>query len=670
MRFKASYLLWLILIALLIPHVIDFFIHSWEVLDWEWQIDYDEGFNLDAAWKLSNGRNIYGPSTPDYFLAAPYGPVYFLVCALFLKFFGLSMLGGRLITFLASVVIALLLGVFSQQFATTYFKVSRINSFMGGVVAGLLWLSINPSLVWGTLFKPDMLAIALSLGGLVLTWKSLRRIEILGAEGKVHYRINWYGYFGAGLVAMAFFTKQTELAMVGVGILYVLIIDWRAGLQFGVVLSGFILIPFIGLDLLTNHRFFFEMFVSQQVPWIWDDFRRRLTSRVFPDHPAMLLTAVAYMLLELRRAVIGWRLKQLYRPSLLIIWLAASTFTLITVGSYQSGYNHALDFFPPLIVIFGALAALAIEKVETKLSSLLGWVCVVGLIWVLGWQTLSYPEWGFYFSAGGMPSAARQQMYEGLIKQIEAAPGDILSEDIYLQLKLSRPVVYGDLYHAALQADAGQWDESKFLADLRERRFSLILLGLGSRRFTDKGWEALNANFSLIFPDGLSLWRPRPRPLSPQVSYDCRVGDSLSFGGVSYGEQTGKTTDKITITTYWQAGKPVPQNYTFFVHLVDSNGKIVAQRDEQPGGWKISKNENLDLSTQSAQLLPTNAWKSGETVAVDQTLPLPAGISLQSGYRLGLGAYLIKADNSLENLAVSCGNPSHSSGTIINLPGY
>jgi 4-amino-4-deoxy-L-arabinose transferase-like glycosyltransferase len=94
-------LLWLLLFIVLLPGVIKFFGHSWQVLTWEWQIDFDEGFNLDASWKLANGVNIYGQAQPDKFIAAPYPPVYYILCAVFQKIFGYGMLGGRLISFVS-----------------------------------------------------------------------------------------------------------------------------------------------------------------------------------------------------------------------------------------------------------------------------------------------------------------------------------------------------------------------------------------------------------------------------------------------------------------------------------------------------------------------------------------------------------------------------------------
>jgi hypothetical protein len=251
-----------------------------------------------------------------------------------------------------------------------------------------------------------------------------------------------------------------------------------------------------------------------------------------------------------------------------------------------------------------------------------------------------------------MPSQTRLEMFQGISREIEDAPGDILSEDIYLQYKNNRPIYYDDLVDIQLQAQAGQWNETNFLADLRDRRFSLVLLGLNSRRFSDKGWFALNANYKLTFPDGLSVWRPRPIPLAPQHAADCTAGN-LKFAGASYGRKT--ENNSLRIYTYWQISAPVTENYTFFMHLRDATGKNITQRDEQPTVLRLVKLGDEPLTTE-IKPLPTTQWQTGEWVAIDQTLTLPPNFKLDSSYRPTTGVYLVKPDGSIRNLPLVCGN--------------
>jgi 4-amino-4-deoxy-L-arabinose transferase-like glycosyltransferase len=657
-------LLWLLLFILLLPAVVQFFSHSWQVLNWEWQIDYDEGFNLDASWKLANGVNIYGQARPDQFIAAPYPPVYYLLCAAFQKIFGYSLLGGRLISFVSALAIGLFTFLFGRKLSQDFFKLGRLDATLAGLLGLCVWFSLNVTQVWGTFYKQDMLALALSMAGLWFTWRWLER-------GKKF----WPVLLPAGLLTLGFYTKQNELAALGGAWLYAVLKDWRQGLKFGLSLAVMVAGPFLVIDFLTRHRFYFDFFVAQEVPWVWDDFWRRMTTRIIPDHLLLILLALIFTSLALVSLARAWLKRKWQIPPIELIWLATGAFTLVTVGSYQSGYNHALDFFPPVVVgavaTFGWLLSRAFRPVQPRSRQPVFGVLALVITGGLAWQIFNYPSASFYYSAGNMPSQARHEMLEGLVKQVAQAPGDILSEDIYLQLKTGRPVVYDDLYHMSLQAKAGEWDESRFVSDLRARRFSVILLGNGSRRFTDTGWEALNANYRLVFPDGIALWRPRPVPLLPENAVGCQVGNSLGFEGSSYGRTSQDNV--LSLTTYWQAQSSPTANYTFYVHLLDPTGKLVAQRDAPPSGWELTDPQALirdgkDLPQPQQIALPTTAWTAGKSFLVDQTLPLPAGLNVTKDYRLIVGVYSVDSGGKIDALPVNCSVPGVSSGEAINLP--
>lgn len=72
----------------------------------------------------------------------------------------------------------------------------------------------------------------------------------------------------------------------------------------------------------------------------------------------------------------------------------------------------------------------------------------------------------------------------------------------------------------------------------------------------------------------------------------------------------------------WQAWGQVRGDYTLFVHLVDEEGRILAQEDAPPAGGER----------------PTSGWRPGEIVADAHTLRLPQGAS--GPLRLALGWYI------------------------------
>ena len=140
--------------------------------------------------------------------------------------------------------------------------------------------------------------------------------------------------------------------------------------------------------------------------------------------------------------------------------------------------------------------------------------------------------------------------------------------------------------------------------------------------------------------------------------------------GVSYGRTTGNNV--LNLTTYWQVQSKPTVNYTIFAHLLDPSGKVVAQRDAVPSGWSLTDPLGLTLAGKSLprpneQSLPTTTWTPGESLLVNETLPLPAGVNLNKNYRLIVGAYSVDGSGKINLLPVSCTNPSAASGNTISL---
>ena len=84
--------------------------------------------------------------------------------------------------------------------------------------------------------------------------------------------------------------------------------------------------------------------------------------------------------------------------------------------------------------------------------------------------------------------------------------------------------------------------------------------------------------------------------------------------------------DVLPLTLFWQAGAAVGDDYQVFVHLLDADGRLVAQNDAPP----------------AAGLSPTSSWEPGERVVDahgvllwNEAQELPPGV-----YSLHVGMYL------------------------------
>jgi hypothetical protein len=78
----------------------------------------------------------------------------------------------------------------------------------------------------------------------------------------------------------------------------------------------------------------------------------------------------------------------------------------------------------------------------------------------------------------------------------------------------------------------------------------------------------------------------------------------------------------LSVVIYWRAVSRVAQSYTVFVHMLDEEGRLVAQHDGPPGYGAF----------------PVADWPAGEIVRDEHFLPLPS--ALRAGtFKLMAGMY-------------------------------
>jgi hypothetical protein len=113
-----------------------------------------------------------------------------------------------------------------------------------------------------------------------------------------------------------------------------------------------------------------------------------------------------------------------------------------------------------------------------------------------------------------------------------------------------------------------------------------------------------------------------------------RFGDAIQLERVKLSRDNAQPGDIIQISLNWMVDEPIEQRYKVFLHLVDENGQIIAQRDSEPGGG----------------LALTTTWTPGEIIVDNHGLFVP--VRTKPGhYTLLLGLYDLS--NPLERLPVS-----------------
>ncbi len=110
------------------------------------------------------------------------------------------------------------------------------------------------------------------------------------------------------------------------------------------------------------------------------------------------------------------------------------------------------------------------------------------------------------------------------------------------------------------------------------------------------------------------------RPV-PESEGAWQLGDAIALIGYDVVERVSPG-ETLRVTLYWHVQAAVPGDYKVFIHLLDANGKIVAQEDSQPVGWTY----------------PTAQWKPGEYIRDEHMVVLDEAIP-RGDYALFVGMY-------------------------------
>jgi hypothetical protein len=116
---------------------------------------------------------------------------------------------------------------------------------------------------------------------------------------------------------------------------------------------------------------------------------------------------------------------------------------------------------------------------------------------------------------------------------------------------------------------------------------------------------------------------PGSPPAHPLVAH---LGSAVTLLGY---DLTERPNGDVALALHWRDDAPIDRDYTVFVHILDSRGKVVFGADSQPG-----------LGS-----LPTSTWAVGESF-VDQHVLAGAGPALPSG-RIEVGMYLLSTGERL-----------------------
>ena len=106
-----STLLWILVLAAFIGYLVIYFEYAIDLFKWPYDYDQGESFELYDAYLHSQGLWPYRDSSTYPFYSSNYPPLFHLINVLFFPVFGPTLLSGRILSFIITLLTASLIGL-------------------------------------------------------------------------------------------------------------------------------------------------------------------------------------------------------------------------------------------------------------------------------------------------------------------------------------------------------------------------------------------------------------------------------------------------------------------------------------------------------------------------------------------------------------------------------
>ncbi len=366
------------------------------------------------------------------YIYSPYPPVFFILAGALFKLFGSSFFIVRALSFLFSLLTAFLV-----------FRIIRLrtqNTVLSWTCAGLYFAPFY-MFEWAASGRGvDMMAIFLSTLGLFLYLKDPKKL-----------------LWPTLLFILTFFTRQSVVAAPLAVFLDLLLNrkETRRAVQFiGVYAAANVGLMAL-LSVLTHGQAYLHLiYYNKLVGIIWENVATKYV-RFF--RPLGIMTAFAvYGLLTKKKDILG-------------IYFALNALLLVTAGKDGAAANYFIEPLLSVLLFGGCMLHEALLKNERSVA--------LGLLLLL-FQAVSLMENPrHYFSVLSNALHPNYTEQERLSAYVRNAHGEVLSEDIGYLTMNKKTVLLEDPFYFAKLAQGGMWDQSRLLADCRNRRFALIIAG-------------------------------------------------------------------------------------------------------------------------------------------------------------------------------------------------
>ena len=451
----------------LVIYFVFYIFNACQSIIYPYQLDYGEGFLLYFAHALSQGHNIYQDISTYPFIPGLYPPVYSLVCAGLVKISGISFSTGRFVSVLSAILIGLLIYKIVKE------KTNNQNNQIA-IISSLLFFASTYVYKWTCLFRVDTLGLLFSLVGIYFVFK---------------YENSKGIYLSIPFFLLSVYTKQSLIAAPLASFIYLFLRDKKLGIKniclFG--LTGFFL--FLLANYITKGQFYLH--IGLYHTGIFSIYKP-IASYIgmIYIHAVLLGFAFSYVLYDVSKK----------KLSLFVICFITSALVAVSVGKIGASINYFIELVAVSCILFGLfLDELRPRVKKESLASIL--VITLLLIQLVLFAHMPYVT-------DEAPTTADLNNGQKVSSYVINTNGRILSEDAGFVVVNDKELLIEPFMAMQLEKQ-GLWNQSKFVSDLQNKKFSLIILefdvncdGIHKYRFTDEMLNVIRNNYYLVEKNG------------------------------------------------------------------------------------------------------------------------------------------------------------------------
>lgn len=413
---------------------------------WPTRINYPgeesyEGCAMVEMALLGQGVHIYAPPSPQGFVGATYGPLYFILGSHLIDPYHPTYFPLRLISAMAIFGCALGCGLLS-------FWLTR--SYLAATLSPLAFLSYGVVTFHGVSALSDNVALFLFFAGFLIAWRFRDSAALL---------------LSAPVMVLGFYYKPQFIAgPLAVFAFLILEKRYRLAAQFTAALAacGFGMLALFQFVMFPGQQFWRHFFLYQATLFSWDQFKVGLL--VF----LLMLAAPLFLAFEFLRH---------HSNRLLACYLAfAVALGIVTIGKESAFIQY---FYESFLLVSALVPALLIARLKQRTAPydvvfLLAFALVAGQ-----WYTPHAPS-PAAFQENAALQTFLQQNFPPRTRALGFRGGDLI------QAGFDTP--FSDLFQTELLARRGVVPDREMVGQIRARWFSVIVLDFDLQTEKDPYW--------------------------------------------------------------------------------------------------------------------------------------------------------------------------------------